>query len=221
MLANEEILEERRAAYEEQQRTLLAKLMSERGGLCMKGATTEENECKAVEFFKELQILDMKYIDIVRQDWGLDPEDETATFGDDLDKRWDHFIRKHVVEDEKGKPTILYRDKDENLRLIPGKFPDIQDMEFVVNNFENIVIDEKEKKEIDTFPSITIMGIEGLCGDKYQNHYVEPGDKNFFLSQIMMLTGELLDILKEHKAQLKDSGNELFKELEQKYNEVF
>ena len=221
MLANEQILEERRAAYNEQQRIFLAQLMSERGGVCMKGASDKENECKMLEYFKNLQVLDMKYIDIVRDDYGLDPGDPTATFGDDLDRKWDHFFREHIVQDDKGKPTILYKDKEDKFRLIPNKFPDIQDMEFVIDNFEKIVISEDERKSIDPYPSVTIMGIEGLTGENYQDYYVEPEDSNFYVTQIMMLTGELLDVLKEHKEKLKESGNELFKILEQKYKEVF
>lgn len=221
MLANEEILEERRAAYEEHQRVLLAKLMSEKGGMCMKGATIAENECKAIEFFKQLAILDMKFIDIVREDWGLDPEDPTATFGDDLDKRWDHFIREHIVKDEKGEPTILYKDKDGNYRLIPGKYPKIQDMGFVINNFERILLTDNEKEEVVPIPSVTILGIEGLCGEKYAEYNLEPTDPNFFLTQIMMLAGEMLDLIKENKTELKESGNELFKVLEEKYKDVF
>ena len=128
MDAAESIRVERREQYEEQQRILLSKLMSERGGMLMKGATDKENEAKAVEFCKQMQILEMKFIDVVREDWGLDPDDNTATFGEDLDKRWDHFIREHVVKDDKGNPTILYRDKDGNFRLIPGKYPEIKDL---------------------------------------------------------------------------------------------
>ena len=93
MDAAESIRTKRRELYEEQQRILLSKLMSERGGMLAKGATDKENEAKAVEFCKQMQILEMKFIDVVREDWGLDPNDDTATFGEDLDKQWEHFIR--------------------------------------------------------------------------------------------------------------------------------
>ena len=84
MDAAEQIRVERRELYEEQQRILLSKLMSERGGMLTKGATDQENEAKAMEFCKQMQILEMKFIDVVREDWGLDPNDNTATFGKDL-----------------------------------------------------------------------------------------------------------------------------------------
>ena len=221
MDAAEEIRVERREQYEEQQRILLSKLMSERGGMLAKGATDKENEAKAVEFCKQMQILEMKFIDVVREDWGLDPNDDTATFGEDLDKRWDHFIREHVVKDDKGNPTILYRDKDGNFRLIPGKYPEIKDLEFVIDNFEKILLENDEKEVIFPLPSVTIEGIEGVCSEKYSQYNLVPKDKDFFTTQIMILASELLDILKEHKDQLKESGNELFKALEQKYKEVF
>ena len=52
MDAAEQIRVERRELYEEQQRILLSKLMSEKGGMLMKGATDKENEAKAMEFCK-------------------------------------------------------------------------------------------------------------------------------------------------------------------------
>lgn len=221
MLVSEEILEERRNAYEEQQRVLLAKTMSEKGGILMKGATNNEIEGKATEFFRNLQVLDAKYIDIVREDWGLDPNDETATFGDDFENRWDHFIKNHRVLDENEQPTILYKDKDEKLRLIPGKYPDIKDMKYVIDRFDEILLADNEREEVDTMPSVTILGIEGLSGETYEKYNKDPKDKDFFVTQIMILTGELLDVLSKHKEELKEGENELFKVLEQKYKEIF
>lgn len=221
MLASEEILEERRAAYEDQQRIFLARLMSEKGGLCMKDARPEESEAKAAEYFKNMAILDMKYVDIVREKWGLDPADNSATFGEDMEKMWDHFIKNHVLMNDKGEPTILYTDKDNNYRLIPGKFPFIKDLGFVIDRFDKIMLSEDEEKDVSTLPSVTIMGVEALCSEKYKDYILEPGDSNFYVSQVMMLAGELLDVIKEHRTELKESGNELFKELEQKYKEVF
>ena len=52
MDAAEEIRAQRREEYNERQRILLAKLMSEKGGMLMKGSTDKENEAKAMEFFK-------------------------------------------------------------------------------------------------------------------------------------------------------------------------
>lgn len=221
MSINQEILSERREKYEEQQRILLAQLMTEKGGLCMKGITTEEIERITLDFYKKSMILDMKFIDVVRDDWGLDPEDATATFGDDLETRWDYFLRKHIIRNEKGEETILYQDRDEKYRLIPGKYPKIKDLGFVIDKYDEIVFDEEEEKDVNLLPSITIMGIEGLCGEKYGEYNLEPSNPNFFITQVMILTGELLDVIKENKKELKESGNELFKILEEKYNEIF
>lgn len=222
MDAAEEIRAQRREEYNERQRILLSKLMSEKGGMLMKGSTDKENEAKAMEFFKQMQILDMKYIDIVREDWGLDPTDDSATFGDDLDKRWEHFIRNHVVKDEEGNPTILYKDKDDNYRLIPGKIPEIKDMQFLIDNYEKILLEDGEKEVILPMPSITIMGIEGVSDEvKYGGYNLVPRDKDFFPTQIMILVAELLDTLKKYKDHFKESNNELYKVLEEKYKEFF
>ena len=222
MDAAEEIRAQRREEYNERQRILLSKLMSEKGGMLMKGSTDKENEAKAMEFFKQMQILDMKYIDVVREDWGLDPTDDSATFGDDLDKRWEHFIRNHVVKDEEGNPTILYKDKDDNYRLIPGKIPEIKDMQFLIDNYEKILLEDGEKEVILPMPSITIMGIEGVSDEvKYRGYNLVPRDKDFFPTQIMILVAELLDTLKKYKDHFKESNNELYKVLEEKYKEFF
>lgn len=217
MLASEIIAEDRRANYDEHSRILLARLMSERGGMLMKDLSPEEIEAKQVEFFKQMMILDTKFIDVIRDNWGLDPNDETATFGDDLDSRWDHFIRNHVVTN-KGKDTILYRDKDGAFRLIPGKSPDIDGLEFVMENFDKIVIEE----DIDTLekmPSVTVMGIEGIGSKKYENFNKDYKEKDFFVTQMMIIAAETLDIIAKHKDELKD--NELFNIIKEKSKDIF
>lgn len=217
MLASEIIAEDRRANYDEHSRILLARLMSERGGMLMKDLSPEEIEAKQVEFFKQMMILDTKFIDVIRDNWGLDPNDETATFGDDLDSRWDHFIRNHVVTN-KGKDTILYRDKDGAFRLIPGKSPDIDGLEFVMENFDKIVIEE----DIDTLekmPSVTVMGIEGIGSKKYEYFNKDYKEKDFFVTQMMIIAAETLDIIAKHKDELKD--NELFNIIKEKSKDIF
>lgn len=67
--------------------------MSEKGGALTKGFSESEIETGRSEFFKEMQILDYKYLDIVRENHDLEPFDDSATFGEDMEKRWDHFSK--------------------------------------------------------------------------------------------------------------------------------
>lgn len=69
-----------------------------------------------------MQILDYKYLDIVRENHDLEPFDDSATFGEDMEKRWDHFFKNHIVKDEQGNDAILYKDKYGNYRLSPANF---------------------------------------------------------------------------------------------------
>lgn len=222
MDAKQELFFERRKEYDEQQRLLLSRLMSEKGGMLTKNFTENEIEGKMTEFLREMAVLDYKYIDIVREDWGLDPEDNTATFGEDMDNRWKHFIKDHIVKDNEGKDTILYEDKDKNFRLIPGMLPFIDQMEFVIDNFQKINLSNNEKDEVDELPSMTILGIEGLTTNKYLNLNVERNHKDFFITQIMILSCELMDIIKKHRKYLKEESNiEVFKILSEKVKEIF
>ena len=87
MDAEEEILFNRRKEYEEQQRVLLSKLMSEKGGMLTYDMSENEIEGKMTEFLRDMSVLDYKYVDVVRDYWGLDPEDNTALFGEDMSNR--------------------------------------------------------------------------------------------------------------------------------------
>lgn len=220
MDAKEEILFNRKKEYEEQQRVLLSKLMSEKGGMLTYDMSENEIEGKMTEFLRDMSVLDYKYVDVVRDYWGLDPEDNTALFGEDMENRWNNFIKNHVVKDNEGKDTIVYEDKDKNYRLIPNAYPFIENMSFVIENFNKLVIPEDE--EVDTMPSVTILGIEGLCGDKYLEHNLDKTHKDFYITQIMILMCELFDVMKKYRVYLKEeSNNNLFKILSEKAKEVF
>ena len=65
--AEEEIAQKRRDEYDEQIRVLLSRAMSENGGILTKGFTEEEMDTKAIGFFKDLLVLQSKYIDVVRE----------------------------------------------------------------------------------------------------------------------------------------------------------
>ena len=45
--------------------------MSDNGGLLTKGFTEEEMDKKSVNFFKDLLVLQTKYIDVIRESWVL------------------------------------------------------------------------------------------------------------------------------------------------------
>lgn len=222
MDAKQEISFDRRKEYDEQQRILLSRLMSERGGMLTKNFTENEIEGKMTEFLREMAILDYKYIDIVREDWGLDPEDNTAMFGEDMENRWTHFIKNHVVKDNEGKDSIIYEDKDKNFRLIPGVLPLIENLGFVIENYQKLRLSEREKEEVDEMPSITVLGIEGLSSEKYIEYNLEKEHKDFYITQVMILLCELLDILSKYQNYLKEeSGSELFKLLSEKVKGIF
>lgn len=220
MIASEEIAAERREAYEESSRILLARLMSEKGGMLTKGYSDTEIEGKALSFLKELYILQSKFIDVIREDWGFDREDNSATFGEDIDNRWLHFVKNHIVKDDEGNETILYTDKNNNFRLINGVIPQIKDLEFIIKNYNKIYNEEKEEVEI--MPSVTLLGVEGVSGEKYEKFNLDVNDKDFYLRQVMILICELLDALKKYKVYLKEQkGDELFKLIEEKFKELF
>ena len=93
MLAEEEFAQKRRDEYEEQMRVLLSRTMSDNGGLLTKGYSDVEMDKKSVDFFKDLLVLQSKYIDVIRENWGFERDDDTATFGEDFTKRWPHFVK--------------------------------------------------------------------------------------------------------------------------------
>ena len=71
-------------------------------------------------------------------------------------------------------------------------------------------------------PSMTILGIEGLCREKYLEHNVEKTHKDFYITQIMILMCELLDVMKKYRVYLKEESNDnLFKLLSEKSKEMF
>ena len=163
----------------------------------------------------------MKYIDVIREDWGFARDDNSATFGEDVDHRWEHFVKNHLVKDEKGNGTILYADKDGKYRLIPNVCPTIEQLEFVVKNYDKIYKNE-DNEEIELKPSITILGIEGVAWSKYLDFNLSPDHKDFYLRQIMILLGELLDVVERNRVYLKEVANdELFKALAEKVKNVF
>ena len=57
-----------------------------------KGFTEEEMDTKAIGFFKDLLVLQSKCIDAVRENCDFDKDNNTATFGDDLSRRWELFV---------------------------------------------------------------------------------------------------------------------------------
>ena len=65
----EEFAQKRREEDEEKMRVLLTRTMSENGGLLTKGFSEEEMDKRSVNFFKDLLVLQSKYIDVIRENW--------------------------------------------------------------------------------------------------------------------------------------------------------
>ena len=94
-------------------------------------------------------------------------------------------------------------------------------LEFVVKNYDKIYKNE-DNEEIELKPSITILGIEGVACSKYLDFNLSPDHKDFYLRQIMILLGELLDVVERNRVYLKEVANdELFKALAEKVKNVF
>ena len=87
---------------------------------------------------------------------------------------------------KKGNDTILYADKDGKYRLIPYVYPTIEQLEFVIKNYDKIYKNE-DNDEIELKPSVTILGIEGVAGNKYLDFNLSPEHKYFYLRQVMIL----------------------------------
>lgn len=64
-----------------------------------------------------MPILDYKY----NGTGCFEPEDDTASFGDNMENHWDYFAKNHIVRGENDKKTILYEDRDKRRGLISGK----------------------------------------------------------------------------------------------------
>ena len=168
MLAEEKFAQERRDEYEEKMRVLLSRTMSDNGGLLTKGFSDVEMDAKSVNFFKDLLVLQSKYIDVIRENWGFERDDDTATFGEDFNTRWQHFVKNHLVKDDKGNELeCLYEDKDGKYRLVPDKLPTIEQLQFVMKNFDKIYINDLCSVAIELKPSVTIRGIESFPWSKY------------------------------------------------------
>ena len=222
MIAEEELAQTRREEYDEQYRVLLSRAMSEKGGILTKGFTAEEMEVKALNYFKDLLVLQTKYIDVVRENWGFARDDNTATFGDDLSCRWPHFVKNHLVKDDEGKEiSCMYEDKDGKYRLIPDSCPSIEQLQFIMKNYDKLLVDE-DCGEIETKPSVCIRGIEAIPWSKYLDFYVPPEHEDFYLRQVMILIGELLEVVEKNKVYLKEEKHdELFKALAEKVKTIF
>ena len=157
MLAEEEFAQKRRDEYEEKMRVLLSRTMSDNGGILTKGYSEDEMDKRSVNFFKDLLVLQTKYIDVIRENWGLERDDDTATFGEDFNIRWEHFVKAHLVKDDKGKEVdFMYEDKEGKYRLIPEKWPTIEQLQFVMKNYDKIYVNDLCSDAVELKPSVTI-----------------------------------------------------------------
>lgn len=98
----EKLRNERRNEHNERQRFLMTKFTSEKGGVLTKDVTDQEIEKAQAEFYSDLAVLDYKCIDVAREDWGFEPDDDTTNFGENMENRCVNFIKNHIVRDESG-----------------------------------------------------------------------------------------------------------------------
>ena len=180
-------------------------------------------DAKSVDFFKDLLVLQSKYIDVIRENWGFERDDDTATFGEDFNKRWSHFVKAHLVKDDKGNEVdFMYEDKDGKYRLVPDKLPTIEQLQFVMKNFDKIFVEDECSETIEVKPSVTIRGIEAIPWSKYLDFILPPEHEDFYLRQVMILIGELLEVVERNKSYLKEEKHdELFKVLAEKVKTIF
>ena len=172
--------------------------------------------------FQRLLVLQSKCIDVVRENWCFEKDDDTATFGSDLGRRWEHFVKNHLVKDDEGKEiSCMYEDKDGKYRLIPDVLPTIELLQFIIKNYDKLFVDE-DCGEIETKPFVCIRGIEATPWSKYLDFYVPPEHEDFYLRQVMILIGELLNAVEKNRVYLKEEKqDELFKALAEKVKTIF
>ena len=52
-------------------------------------------------------------------------------------------MKAHLVKEDKGKEVnFMYEDKDGKYRLIPDKWPTIEQLKFVMKNYDKIYVDD-------------------------------------------------------------------------------
>ena len=137
---------------------------------------------------------------LIRENWGLERDDDTATFGEDFNIRWEHFVKAHLVKDDKGNEVdFMYEDKNGNYRLVPDKLPTIEQLQFVMKNFDKIYAEDECSDAVEIKPSVTIRGIEALPWSKYLDFILPPEHEDFYLRQVMTLICEFLKWLRETK----------------------
>ena len=94
----------------------------------------------------------------------------------------------------------LYEDKDGKHRLIPEKWPTIEQRQFIMKNYDKIYVNNDECSDvIELKPSITIRGIEAFPWSKYLDYLLPPEHEDFYLRQVMTLICEFLKWLRETK----------------------
>ena len=132
-------------------------------------------------------------------------------------------MKNHLVKDDKGNEMdFMYEDKDGKYRLVPDKLPTIEQLQFVMKNFDKIFVEDECSETIEVKPSVTIRGIEAIPWSKYLDFILPPEHEDFYLRQVMILIGELLEVVERNKSYLKEEKHdELFKVLAEKVKTIF
>ena len=106
--------------------------------------------------------------------------------------------------------------------LTPEKWPSIEQIQFVMKNFDKLFVEDECSESIEIKPSVTIRGIEALPWSKYLDFILPPDHEDFYLRQVMILIGELLEVVERNKTHLKEEKqDELFKVLAEKVKTIF
>ena len=128
------------------------------------------------------------------------------------------LCENHLVKDDNGnKVECMYEDKDGKYRLIPDKWPTIELPQFVMKSMTKSMLMMSALMLLSRNPSVTIRGTEALPWSKYLDYLLPPEHEDFYLRQVMILIGELLEVVERNKTYLKEEKHdELFKVLAEK-----
>ena len=145
-----------------------------------KGFTEEEMDTKAIGFFKDLLVLQSKCIDAVRENCDFDKDNNTATFGDDLSRRWELFVWNNLVnDDERNEIDCVYEDKNGKYRLIPDVLTTTEQLQFVMKNYGKLYLDGELTETVELKSSVCIRWVEAILWNMHLDYTLPPEQWRF------------------------------------------
>lgn len=145
---------QRRMAYAEDRRKILAEYFSTEGGVLTHELTNGERRVAEMKMQEAMNDLELRYLDCVREDLGLKFDDNKAMFGPDWDKRFHNLVKEYIQTDAEGKPTKFYVGADKKFRVIPYEDPSIKDIPFVSASAVDVIIPQDD----DPTPGVILNG---------------------------------------------------------------